>query len=155
MESSVTMPDGGPPQSTVPESTGWLLDDFAANTPGVRQAILVSSDGLLMHHAGVVDTDPAERLSAVTSNLISAGHAAGREIDERRCQQMMLRYAGGHLLIMGVLDLASIVAVTDKGAKLDVISQAMIRLVEGTGRVLAPKLRTDSGAPPTGPGDRR
>jgi hypothetical protein len=149
------MLDGAPRQHTPPEVPSWLIDDFVDKTPGVRQALLVSSDGLLMHQAGALDTDQADSLSAITSGLVSSGHAAGRLISEPRCQQMMFRYAGSHLLIMGVYDLASVAVVVNKGAKLDVVYQAMTRLVEGTGRVLAPQPRDDTPILPPQPGEQR
>lgn len=149
------MLNGTPPQATAHDDVGYLIKDFASTTPGVRQALVVSSDGLLMHHAGELDTDDADSLSALTSGLISSSHAAGRLIGEVRCQQMVLRFAGSHLLFMGVYDLAGVAVVVNKGAKLDVVYQAMTRLVEGTGRVLAPQLRDDTAARPPQLGEQR
>ncbi len=35
-----------------PKDFGWLIDNFAASTPGVSHALIVSSDGLPLDRVG-------------------------------------------------------------------------------------------------------
>jgi uncharacterized protein len=54
-----------------PKDFGWLLDNFATATPGVRHALIVSSDGLPLITAGDMSADLADPLAAMTSGIIS------------------------------------------------------------------------------------
>ena len=45
----------------------WLMNRFASSVPLVRQAVVVSSDGLAMARSGDTDREAADRLSAVAS----------------------------------------------------------------------------------------
>jgi signal transduction histidine kinase len=94
-------PDAGPPQHRgEPVTSGppttlsadaqefcWLLDKLAADTPGVRDAIAVSADGLLISASGSEDHPGAQRLAAVVSGMISLAGGAARGAQPRRPAQ--------------------------------------------------------------------
>ncbi|HLU30130.1 MAG TPA: roadblock/LC7 domain-containing protein, partial [Acidimicrobiia bacterium] len=57
----------------------WLIGRFAANVPSIRQAVVVSSDGLAMATSSGTDREAADRLSAVASGMIGLAYgSAGR-----------------------------------------------------------------------------
>ena len=46
-----------------PHDFGWLVDNFAASTPGVMHALIVSADGLPLIAAGGMSPDLADPLA--------------------------------------------------------------------------------------------
>src|SRR5690606_15348750 len=57
----------------------WLIERFANNVPSIKQAVVVSSDGLAMAVSEGTDRETADRLSAVASGMIALAYgSAGR-----------------------------------------------------------------------------
>ncbi|MGH3379447.1 MAG: roadblock/LC7 domain-containing protein [Actinoallomurus sp.] len=149
------MPDKPQPLSPLQQRRAREnLDELAGNARGVRNALLVSADGLLIHRTGEMDQAKAESLAAVTSSLLGAARGTGEVIGEGPCEQMMARYASSTLIFTAVTDLAGLLVLVDRGTRLDVIAAAITRLVESTGRVLAPQVREDIAAGPPAQGHR-
>ena len=62
--------------SQVVTNMNWLVKRFVERVPVVRQAVVVSSDGLALAVSEGVDRESGERLAAVSSGMI--GLAYGR-----------------------------------------------------------------------------
>ncbi|MBB4930286.1 hypothetical protein F4561_001106 [Lipingzhangella halophila] len=121
----------------------WLVSDFATSTPGVADALIVSSDGLPLTTSGSLPNDTVDSLSAMTSGLISLGHNIAGQVDEERCDQIMLKFPAGHFLFMGIGSLAGLAVLVREGANLGVVAHRMTQLVESVGHVLTPQMRDD------------
>ena len=65
-----------------PHDFGWLVDNFAASTPGVTHALIVSSEGLPLIAAGGMPADLADPLAAMTSGIISLGNNIASKVGE-------------------------------------------------------------------------
>lgn len=126
-----------------PKDFGWLLDNFAASTPGVTHALIVSSDGLPLIAAGRMGADLADPLAAMTSGIISLGNNIAAKIGEAGCDQVMLKFPAGHFLFMGIGNLAGFAVLVKDGANLGVVARQMAQLVDAVGHVLTPQLRDD------------
>ncbi|MFJ2789052.1 MULTISPECIES: roadblock/LC7 domain-containing protein [unclassified Streptomyces] len=50
----------------------WLLEEFAKGAPGVVAALVTSRDGIAMHQYQL-DSDAADRISAIVSGAASLG----------------------------------------------------------------------------------
>ncbi|MDA0567765.1 roadblock/LC7 domain-containing protein [Streptomonospora sp. S1-112] len=135
------MDGGAAPRN--PQEFGWLVNDFANSTPGVAHALIVSSDGLPLISSGSVPADTADPLAAMTSGLISLGHNIARQVDEARCDQIMLKFPAGHFLFMGIGSLAGLAVLVREGANLGVVAHRMTQLVQSVGHVLTPQMRDD------------
>ena len=64
--------------SSEAQEFNWLLCRFAVETAGVRQAIAVSSDGLLIAMSADVARADGDRLAAITSAIVSLANGAAR-----------------------------------------------------------------------------
>ncbi|HTU76821.1 MAG TPA: roadblock/LC7 domain-containing protein [Trebonia sp.] len=126
-----------------PKDFGWLLDNFVASTPGVRHALIVSSDGLPLITAGGMSPDLADPLAAMTSGIISLGNSIADKVGDTRCEQLMLKFPAGHFLFMGIGNLAGFAVLVSQGANLGVVGHQMAQLVDAVGHVLTPQLRDD------------
>jgi hypothetical protein len=126
-----------------PKDFGWLIDNFAASTPGVSHALIVSSDGLPLIAAGSMSPDLADPLAAMTSGIISLGNNIAGRVGEPGCDQVMLKFPTGHFLFMGIGHLAGFAVLVRTGANLGVVAHQMAQLVDAVGHVLTPQLRDD------------
>lgn len=124
-----------------PKDFGWLIDNFAASTPGVSHALIVSSDGLPLIAAGGMSPDLADPLAAMTSGIISLGKNIANKVGEAGCDQVMLKFPTGHFLFMGIGNLAGFAVLVRSGANLGVVAHQMAQLVDAVGHVLTPQLR--------------
>jgi len=126
-----------------PKDFGWLIDNFAASTPGVSHALIVSSDGLPLIAAGGMSPDLADPLAAMTSGIISLGNNIADKVGEAGCDQVMMKFPTGHFLFMGIGNLAGFAVLVKAGANLGVVAHQMAQLVDAVGHVLTPQLRDD------------
>jgi len=126
-----------------PHDFGWLIDNFAASTPGVTHALIVSSDGLPLIAAAGMSPDLADPLAAMTSGIISLGNNIASKVGEAGCDQVMLKFPSGHFLFMSIGSLAGFAVLVREGTNLGVVAHQMAQLVDAVGHVLTPQLRDD------------
>lgn len=126
-----------------PQDFSWLVDNFAASTPGVSHALIVSSDGLPLIAAGGMSPDLADPLAAMTSGIISLGNNIAGTVGEAGCDQVMLKFPSGHFLFMSIGTMAGFAVLVREGANLGVVAHKMAQLVDTVGHVLTPQLRED------------
>jgi uncharacterized protein len=126
-----------------PSDFAWLVNDFARTTPGVTHALIVSSDGLPLIASSGVGADLADPLAAMTSGLLSLAHNIAVQVGQSGCEQIMLKFAAGHFLFMGIGSLAGLAVLVRNGANLGVVAYRMAQLVDGVGHVLTPQMRDD------------
>ena len=126
-----------------PQEFGWLINNFASSTPGVKHALVVSSDGLPLLASAGMSNDVADPLSAMTSGLIALGVNIAKQVGETGCDQIMLKFPNGHFLFMGIGSLAGLAVHVQDGANLGAVAYRMAQLVDSVGHVLTPKMRED------------
>jgi predicted regulator of Ras-like GTPase activity (Roadblock/LC7/MglB family) len=127
------------------------LGELVGTIRGVRDAVLVSCDGLLLHHAGtMLNQAQAESLAALTGMMLGGARGAGEVIGEDTCDQLLAMYGDNRLIFTAVTDLAGLLVLADREARLGIVGEAIARLVESMGPVLAPQARGDL---PAGTGD--
>ena len=64
-----------------PQDLDRLITDFTERVPKVLHALVVSSDGVPVAVSDRIEPDRLERLSAITSGLISLACGAGQMFD--------------------------------------------------------------------------
>src|SRR5262245_13691001 len=73
--------DQGGSMSASTTNTGelnWLLDDLATRVAAVRQAVILSTDGLAVGYSKGLSREDAEHLSAVAAGFQSLARGTGR-----------------------------------------------------------------------------
>jgi len=121
----------------------WLVSAFAQRVPGVAHAVVVSSDGLLVSVSDHLPRDHADKLSAVTSGLVSITSGAAQMFDGDIVKQTVVEMGRGYFLVMSIRD-GSILAVLAAGdADVGVVGYEMARLVKQAGERLTPALRAE------------
>ena len=126
-----------------PQEFAWVVDNFAASTPGVSHALIVSADGLPLITAGGMSPDLADPLAAMTSGIISLGNNIAAAVGDTGCDQVMLKFPSGHFLFMSIGRLAGFAVLARQGANLGLVAHEMAQLVDTVGHLLTPELRDD------------
>ena len=118
----------------------WLLDGFAADTPGVLYAIAVSTDGILIAASDGLERATAEQMAAIISGLTSLALGADRCFDAQGVDQIIVEFGRGFLFVTAMGDGASLGVLSDKDSEIGLVAYEMTLLVGRAGRVLSPEL---------------
>ncbi|WP_327007545.1 roadblock/LC7 domain-containing protein [Dactylosporangium sp. NBC_01737] len=118
----------------------WLLNQFAANTPLVADAITVSSDGLLIALTNSLERADADRLAAITSAIISLANGASQVYDLGAPNKVIIDLDRGYLLVSAISVGAVLGVLAHKSANLGQLAYEMAMFVNRAGAVLTPGL---------------
>lgn len=127
--------------STQTNDVSWLISSFVEQTPGVVEAIVVSSDGLLMAMSKGLDRAGGDRFAAVASGLIGLAYGAAGRFGGGKVNEVIVEMDNALLLVTGIGDGSSLGVVADANCDIGFVGYEMAVLVEKAGRVLTPELR--------------
>jgi uncharacterized protein len=120
----------------------WLMSSFVENTAGAEQAVVVSSDGVLMAVANL-DRRAADRVSAIVTGVRSLSDGAAGLINRGELQRVIVEMRAGYLLVTAVAVGSVLGVVCSKQCDLGLISYEMSLLVQRVGQQLTPELVTE------------
>ena len=123
------------------EDVNWLISNFCDQTPGVVEAIVVSSDGLLMAMSNGLDRAGGDRFAAVASGLIGLAYGAAGRFGGGSVNEVIVEMDHAFLLVTGISDGSALGVVADATCDIGLVGYEMAVLVEKAGRVLTPELR--------------
>jgi predicted regulator of Ras-like GTPase activity (Roadblock/LC7/MglB family) len=126
-----------------PQTFNWLLARFTRNTDGVRDAVAVSSDGLLIAMSDRLDRTGADRLAAIVSGLSSLSRSAARSYDFDGLKLIMIEMNRGFLLVSAIADGSCVGVIADGTADIGLIGYEIAKLADRAGSLLTPSLVTD------------
>ena len=90
----------------------WLVSNFVERVPGVQEATVVSSDGLLIALSDGLDRSSGDRLAAVSAGLLSIAKGGSTPIGGGRVHEVIVEMDQAMLFVMRVSD-TSVLAVDD------------------------------------------
>lgn len=122
----------------------WLLANFVHHTDGVRDAVAVSSDGLLIATSDGLDRNGADHLAAIVSSLASLSRTASRRYDFDGLKLIMIEMRRGFLLVSAVNGGSCIGAIADNNCDLGLIGYEISLLADRFGAILTPGLIAES-----------
>lgn len=123
-----------------PQSFNWLISNFVRGTDGVRDAVAVSSDGLVIAMSDGLDRSSADRLAALTSGLASLAKSAARYYDFEGLKLIMIEMKGGFLLVSTISDGSCIAVLAEDRCDIGLIGYEIAVLAERAGALLSPAL---------------
>lgn len=137
-----------PPQHTAPapqdsQTFNWLLAAFVRNTDGVRDAVAVSSDGLLIAVSDGLGRTEADHLAAIVSGLSSLARSASRRYGFDGVKLIMIEMGRGFLLVSAIRDGSCLGVLADSSGELGLVGYEMAVLAERAGDLLTPALIAD------------
>jgi predicted regulator of Ras-like GTPase activity (Roadblock/LC7/MglB family) len=122
----------------------WLLGNFVHHTDGVRDAVAVSSDGLLIASSAGLSRADGDQLAAIVSSMAGLARSASRRYDFEGLKLVMIEMSRGFLLI-SVLDGGSCLGVVAGGdSDVGLVGYEISVLAERFGDLLTPALIAES-----------
>jgi predicted regulator of Ras-like GTPase activity (Roadblock/LC7/MglB family) len=125
------------------DSLNWLTVRFVEQIPSVREAIVVSSDGLPLAVSEGVARESAERLSAVASGLIGLAYGSAGRFGAGAVNNVIIEMDHGWLFVTGIRDGSLLCVITVKEADIGLIGYEMALFADRAGDVLTPEVREE------------
>ncbi|MEV0093123.1 roadblock/LC7 domain-containing protein [Streptomyces sp. NPDC050738] len=125
------------------QTFNWLLAQFVRHTDGVRDAVAVSSDGLLIAVSEGLGRTDADHLSAIVSGLSSLARSASRRYEFDGVKLIMIEMGRGFLLVSAIRDGSCLGVLADSSGELGLVGYEMAVLSERAGDLLNPTLIAD------------
>ncbi|MFC0434390.1 roadblock/LC7 domain-containing protein [Kutzneria buriramensis] len=127
-------------QHADPHTFNWLLANFVRGTDGVRDAVAVSSDGLLIAMSEGLDRTSADRLAALVSGLSSLAKSASRNYDFDGLKLIMIEMKRGFLLVSAIDDGSCVGVIADSNCDIGLVGYEIAVLADRAGVLLTPAL---------------
>jgi predicted regulator of Ras-like GTPase activity (Roadblock/LC7/MglB family) len=124
------------------QDLNWLLETMVSTVADVRQAVVMSSDGLLMGGAGDLDRDSAERLAALAAGFQSLARSTGHQFEGGDVRQSIVEMDRAFLFVTAAGSGACLAVLTTATADMGLVAYEMAMLVKRVGRHLATAPRT-------------
>ncbi|MCX4809990.1 roadblock/LC7 domain-containing protein [Streptomyces sp. NBC_01239] len=125
------------------QTFNWLLANFVKNTDGVRDAVAVSSDGLLIAVSDGLGRTEADHLAAIVSGLSSLARSASKRYSFDGVKLIMIEMGRGFLLVSAIRDGSCLGVLADSSGELGLVGYEMAVLAERAGDLLTPTLIAD------------
>ncbi|MGW4029839.1 roadblock/LC7 domain-containing protein [Streptomyces sp. NPDC004838] len=123
---------------------GWLLDDLVARTDHVRQAVLLTADGLVGSASrGMVKRD-IDHLAAVCAGFHGLAKDAGDRFRAGEVRQTMVMLDHAFLFITPAGDGSRLAVLSDIETDVGQLAHEMALLVGRVGRHMAVPTRSDA-----------
>ena len=119
----------------------WLVGRFVQQVPAVRQAVVVSSDGLPLAVSDGVDREAGERLAAVASGMIGLAYGSAGRFGAGAVSNVIVEMENGWMFVTGIRDGSAMCVVTTKQADIGTIGYEMAVFADRAGDVLNPEVR--------------
>lgn len=125
-------------QPTPPSaSLNWLIDDLVRRIAGVRLAVVMSTDGLLLGRSAGIAVDEADHLSAVCSAMHSLASNASSGFDGGAVRQTVVELKQALLLLTSAGENACLAVLATPEADMGMVAYEMNLTVQQVGAVLA------------------
>jgi predicted regulator of Ras-like GTPase activity (Roadblock/LC7/MglB family) len=121
----------------------WLIERFANNVPSIKQAVVVSSDGLAMAVSEGTDRETADRLSAVASGMIALAYGSAGRFGAGSVCNVIVEMTEGWLFVTGISDGSLLCVLTGKNVDIGAVAYEMALFAERAGEVLTPEVREE------------
>jgi predicted regulator of Ras-like GTPase activity (Roadblock/LC7/MglB family) len=118
----------------------WMLNNFVRKTPGVTDAVAVSSDGLLMANSNTLEPEGADQVAAIISGLVSLGEGTSRCLAFEELEQIIVTMDGGFLFVTAMGAVGCLGVVADLECEMGIVGYQMRLMVERAGKMLTPEL---------------
>jgi predicted regulator of Ras-like GTPase activity (Roadblock/LC7/MglB family) len=127
--------------SSNPGDLNWLLDDLVDRLAGVRYAVVLSTDGLLLGRSTAMTRDDAEHFAAMSSTLYGLARSAGSRFDGGGVRQAVIELDRAVLFVTSAGDNACLALQAAETANLGMVAYEMNVTVQRVGTYLSTPAR--------------
>ena len=134
----------------MPDRTGdlsWLLDDLVGRVAQVRQAMVLSGDGMPMAMSRGMAHADAEHLAAISAGFHSLARSVSESCGGGNIRQTIIELESAFLFVTAAGDGACLAVLSEGDAQIGLIAYEMTRLVKRVRRHLATAPRPAGGTP--------
>ncbi|KAB1989533.1 MULTISPECIES: roadblock/LC7 domain-containing protein [Streptomyces] len=121
---------------------GWLLDDLVARTDHVRQAVLLTADGLPLSCSDGMRRRDIEHLAAVCSGFHGLARSVGERFAAGGVRQTMVMLDDAYLFITPAGDGSRLAVLSEVQTDVGQLAHEMALLVRRVGRHMAAAVRS-------------
>jgi predicted regulator of Ras-like GTPase activity (Roadblock/LC7/MglB family) len=125
------------------QNIDWLVARFVQQVPAVREAVVVSSDGLPLAVSQGVERETAERLAAVSSGMIGLAYGSAGRFGAGAVTNVIVEMERGWLFVTGISDGSLMCVVAGADADIGTVGYEMAVFAERAGAVLTPAVRDE------------
>ncbi|GAB2482175.1 roadblock/LC7 domain-containing protein [Streptosporangium sandarakinum] len=111
----------------------WLLDDLTSRVAAVRQAVILSTDGLAVGSSKGLSREDAEHLSAVAAGFQSLARGAGRHFGGGEVRQTIVEMESAFLFVTAAGQGTCLAVLSNSDADVGHIAYEMAMLVKRVG----------------------
>ncbi|WP_306839784.1 roadblock/LC7 domain-containing protein [Catenuloplanes nepalensis] len=128
----------------------WLLDDLINRVPTAHQAVVLSSDGLLMGASRSLSREDAEHMSAMAAGFQSLAKGASRHFAAGPVRQTVVEMESAYLFVTAAGAGACLAVLAASDSDIGLIAYEMAMLVTRVGQTMTatqrtPGVHTDAG----------
>jgi predicted regulator of Ras-like GTPase activity (Roadblock/LC7/MglB family) len=114
----------------------WLLDSLVTKVEHVRQAVLLSQDGLAVARSRSMSREDGDHLSALAAGAQSLARGAGRHFEGGSVRQTIIEMESAFLFITAAGQGTCLAVVSSAEANVGVMAYEMAMLVRRMGKHL-------------------
>jgi predicted regulator of Ras-like GTPase activity (Roadblock/LC7/MglB family) len=119
----------------------WLLDNLVDQVEHVRQALILSRDGLVVAASRGLTSEDSEHLSALAAGLQSLARGTGRHFGAGEVRQTIIEMDFAFLFVIAAGRGTCLAVLTSADANVGLIAYEMAMLVRRMGKYLAAEPR--------------
>jgi predicted regulator of Ras-like GTPase activity (Roadblock/LC7/MglB family) len=108
-----------------------VLRKMKQENPDLEALAVVSLDGLPISSL-LPEGAEEDRIAALSATILSLGERASEELKKGKLEQTYVKGTDGYILVTGIKDLAALLVVTNKNAKLGMV---MLSIKKGIGEI--------------------
>ena len=115
------------------EELGWLLDNLVSRVANVRQALVLSRDGLAVAKSQNMSREEGDRLSALAAGVQSLARGAGQQVGGGEVRQIVIEMDSAFMFVMAAGEGTCLAVLASAEANLGVMAYEMAMLARRMG----------------------
>jgi predicted regulator of Ras-like GTPase activity (Roadblock/LC7/MglB family) len=115
------------------EQLHWLLDNLVSRVANVRQALVLSRDGLVVAKSSNMSREEGDHLSALAAGVQSLARGAGQQVGGGEVRQTIIEMDSAFLFVMAAGQGTCLAVLASSEANLGVMAYEMAMLVRRMG----------------------
>lgn len=121
----------------------WMVSTFVRKVPGIKEAVVVSSDGLLLALSPGLERAGADRFAAVASGLIGLAYGAVGALDGGKVNEIIVEMERRFMLVTSISDGSCFAVIASAECDIGLVGYEMALFVRRAGAMLTPGLRAE------------
>ncbi|HUZ24127.1 MAG TPA: roadblock/LC7 domain-containing protein [Streptosporangiaceae bacterium] len=124
-------------EANIVSQLGWLLDNLVTRVDPIRQALVLSRDGLVVAASKDLSREDGEHLSALAAGVQSLARGAGRHFAGGAVRQTIIEMESAFLFITAAGEGTCLAVLSSGDANAALVAYEMAMLIRRMGKYLA------------------